>query len=127
MKKIEILTYFLTILTLLVVSYAFIDQNLFYIQKLYSSFAFQHRQVTVLIYTLIALALTASYLKIINSFQQRPQSSAILLKLIFFTVPILLFAYPAMLSYDIFNYMATAKITYFYRENQYIIMPLEFI
>jgi len=46
--------------------------------------------------------------------------------LIFSTTVILLFAYPAMLSYDIFNYIATAKLLFFYHENPYIIMPIEF-
>jgi len=40
---------------------------------------------------------------------------------------ILLFAYPAMLSFDIFNYIATAKVTFFYHENPYLIMPIQFV
>jgi hypothetical protein len=40
---------------------------------------------------------------------------------------ILLFSYPAMLSYDIFNYIATAKVAFFYHENPYLIMPIQFI
>jgi hypothetical protein len=40
---------------------------------------------------------------------------------------VLLFAYPAILSFDIFNYIATAKVTFFYHENPYIIMPIEFL
>lgn len=32
-----------------------------------------------------------------------------------------------MLSYDIFNYISTAKVAFFYHENPYIIMPIEFI
>ena len=35
-------------------------------------------------------------------------------------------AYPTVFSYDIFNYMATAKVAYFYGENPYVIMPIEF-
>ena len=35
-------------------------------------------------------------------------------------------AYPAMLSNDIFNYIATAKVLFTYHENPYIIMPIEF-
>lgn len=33
-------------------------------------------------------------------------------------------SFPA-LSYDIFNYIATAKLTYFYGENPYVVMPIE--
>src|SRR5260221_3326430 len=32
-----------------------------------------------------------------------------------------------MLSYDIFNYIATAKVLFLYHENPYIIMPIEFL
>lgn len=44
--------------------------------------------------------------------------------LIFLNVIVLL-SYPAF-SFDIFNYIATAKITFLYRENPYIVMPIEF-
>lgn len=37
---------------------------------------------------------------------------------------IALLSFPA-LSYDIFNYIATAKLTYFYGENPYVVMPIE--
>lgn len=39
---------------------------------------------------------------------------------------ILLFSYP-LFSYDIFNYALTSKVLYFYRENPYITMPIEFV
>lgn len=39
-------------------------------------------------------------------------------------VGIALLSFPA-LSYDIFNYMATARLTFFYGENPYIVMPIE--
>lgn len=37
---------------------------------------------------------------------------------------ILLFSYP-LFSYDIFNYILTAKVTYVWRENPYLVMPIE--
>lgn len=45
-------------------------------------------------------------------------------QLIAATVSILIWAYPA-LSNDMFNYIATAKLTFLYRENPYIIMPID--
>lgn len=39
-------------------------------------------------------------------------------------IGISLVSFPA-LSYDIFNYVATAKVTYFYGENPYIVMPID--
>ena len=47
--------------------------------------------------------------------------------LIFITIVILFFSYPGMLSFDIFNYIVTAKVLFFYHENPYIIMPIEFV
>lgn len=47
-------------------------------------------------------------------------------KIVFVSLVCLIFSYPAVLSYDIFNYMSTAKVTYFYHENPYLIMPIEF-
>ncbi len=35
-------------------------------------------------------------------------------------------SYPA-LSYDIYNYILTAKVAFFYHENPYVVMPIEFI
>ena len=32
-----------------------------------------------------------------------------------------------MLSYDIFNYLTTARVLYHYGENPYLVMPIEFI
>lgn len=40
---------------------------------------------------------------------------------------LLIFSFPGMLSFDIFNYIATARITYLYMENPYIVMPIDFI
>jgi len=37
---------------------------------------------------------------------------------------VLVFSYPAT-SYDLFNYIATAKVTFIHRENPYIIMPID--
>jgi hypothetical protein len=39
-------------------------------------------------------------------------------------IGIALLSFPA-LSYDIFNYIATAKVTYQYKENPYVVMPIE--
>ncbi len=37
---------------------------------------------------------------------------------------ILLFSFPAF-SYDLFNYITTAKVTFFWKENPYVVMPIE--
>lgn len=45
--------------------------------------------------------------------------------IVFVLVPILLFSYPAF-SYDIFNYMFTAKTVLVYHKNPYEVIPLQF-
>ena len=45
--------------------------------------------------------------------------------IIFLTAGLLLLSYPA-LSYDIFNYMFTAKTVLFYHQNPYLVTPLQF-
>jgi hypothetical protein len=42
------------------------------------------------------------------------------------TILFLICAYPAVYSYDIFNYVATAKVAFLYNENPYLVMPIEF-
>jgi hypothetical protein len=37
------------------------------------------------------------------------------------------FSFPGMLSFDIFAYITTAKILFFYKENPYIVLPMDFI
>ena len=44
--------------------------------------------------------------------------------LIGLTTAILMWSYPAM-SNDVFNYIATAKLTYYWKENPYLVMPIE--
>ena len=39
----------------------------------------------------------------------------------------MLLSYPAILSYDIFNYIGTSKVLFIYHENPYLQMPIEFI
>ncbi len=47
-----------------------------------------------------------------------------LIVLIAIAVGILFFSFPGF-SYDLFNYIATAKVAYFYRENPWVVMPIE--
>jgi len=56
----------------------------------------------------------------------KKQSQKGLFQKILLFLLILLFSYPAMLSYDIYNYIATSKVTFLYLENPYIVMPIEF-
>lgn len=103
-------------------SYLFIDPNLFYLKKLYSGFAFQNREFTTIIY----FALVSIFFIFYVHFLKRITLEN-LKKIIFTSIILLFFAYPAMLSYDIFNYIFTSKVLFYYHENPYIIMPIEFV
>ena len=111
---------FLTIFV--VFSYLFIDQNLFYLKNLYTGFAYQNRGIVSVAYLLSILIFFAFYYLFLKKINNKE-----LFKLIAVSSLILIFSYPAMLSFDILNYIATAKVLFFYQENPYIIMPIEFV
>jgi len=121
MKKIFYSTYISTLILFLIFSYTFVDPNLFYFHQIYTNIAFSHRGITTGVYLVFICLFFVYYI----SFQKILKSKREVLMLIGVTCGILLFAYPAMLSYDIFNYIATAKVTFFYKENPYIIMPID--
>lgn len=127
MKKFILISYFLFLLFITFFSYLYIDKNLVYLRDLYSGFAFQGRLMTTVVFVLILIIFFTFYfyfLRLIKKNKMNIQS----IKLLVGANTILLFiSYPAMLSYDIFNYIATAKVLFFYRENPYIIMPINFI
>lgn len=75
-------------------------------------------------YTGSVAALFGWYFWILHRIKHGLLSSKYVWRLIFGTVVILVWAYPA-LSNDIFNYIATAKVTFLYRENPYLIMPID--
>ncbi len=120
--KISLILYSLFLLAFLGFSYLFVDPNLAYLNKIYTGFAFQNRGVVSIIY----LSLISVFFILYFYFLKRIKLGS-LKKIIFVSVILLLFAYPAVLSYDIFNYVFTSKVLFYYHENPYIIMPIEFI
>lgn len=112
--------YVCILIAIVVFSYGFIDPN--FVHQLFPEyFGYLHSQrtVTTAIYGILLLSLFANYSYILS----RAKLTEVwwYIKI---TVLILFFAYPAF-SADLFNYIATAKVTYFYRENPYIVMPNE--
>lgn len=102
-------------------SFAYIDPNLFYLKFLYSGL-FIHREFVTAIYAFSLLIFFSFYIYFVFFQEQNLKKS---LKLIIPSVIILFLAYPAMLSFDIFNYIATAKVLFLYKENPYIVMPID--
>lgn len=125
MKKI-IFGYFFIALLFSIFSYAFVDQNLFYYHQLYTGVAFQERGVITSIYIFFVVILFIFYFFSLRFFVHKNDKKQFIV-LIGGLWLIFLFAYPAMLSYDIFNYVTTAKVLFFYHENPYIIMPIAFL
>ncbi len=127
MKNIVIALYIVFLLFLTVFSYSFIDPGLFYFKDIYTGFSFQNRAIVTGLYVLCICMFFLFYFFFSwkaykNTFQIRD-----VLWLVGITIGMLFFSYPAMLSYDIFNYITTAKVTFFYMENPYVVMPIEFI
>lgn len=115
--------YIIASILLLVFSYAFVDFNLSYMHFFYTGLVNTHRVLTVIIYLFLIILLYLGYIFLLQSGVHLVKIKKFLL--LIFTL--LIFSYPAMLSYDIFNYIATGKVTYYYHENPYIVMPIEFI
>lgn len=126
MKKI-ITLYGILLFLFVIYSYGFIDQNLIYLKPFYTGFAYTHRLYTSLIYLFCIVLFFIFYLLFIKLARRNILSSKDLKLLILIIITSTILSYPAMLSYDVFNYMTTAKVAFFYKENPYIVMPVEFI
>lgn len=126
MKKILISGYLIYLLLFSVFSYFFIDPNLIYLKNIYTGFAFNYRDITTFIYVIFILSFFVFYFLFIKLTDKKLLGRKDLIILITVTIASLLFSYPAFVSYDIFNYIATAKVSFYYLENPYLIMPIQF-
>jgi len=126
MKKIIIVLYcaFLSLLTIF--SYIFVDPNLFYLKNVYSDVAFSNRLLTTILYISSIFIFFIFYSIFICLGLKKKINLREIFVLLGITVMLLFFSYPAMLSYDIFNYIATSKVLFLYHENPYVVMPIEF-
>jgi len=127
MKKIIIPLYGAFLLLFSIFSYAFVDPNLSYLKDFYSDFAFSNRLLTTIFYAFSIVIFFVFYSVFIYLGVKKKLSFKDVFVLLGITIGILFFSYPAMLSYDIFNYIATSKVYFFYQENPYVVMPFEFI
>src|SRR3989344_2228497 len=108
-------------------SYAFIDPNLIYLKNIYSGFAFENRFMATILYVFFVSVFFIFYGFFIWLGVKKRLKFKDILMLVSITLGGLIFSYPAMISYDIFNYVTTSKVLFFYHENPYIIMPIEFV
>lgn len=125
MNKVIFFIYFFSLISLSLISYFFIDPNLFYLHRLYTGIAFTNRLFVTLVYTLLISLLFCIYIFVMRRMFKKHIYFGQIVILIAVSISILFLAYPAILSYDIFNYIATAKVTYLYKENPYLVMPID--
>lgn len=125
MRKLLFVSYALFLLLIVYSSYYFVDPNLSYLQWFYLHFKLQSQTEKVVLLLLILLIFFFFYIAILMLYRRKILTQKDGILLIAITTLFLLFAYPAVYSYDIFNYFATAKVAFLYGENPYIIMPIE--
>lgn len=119
--------YGLFLIGLTIFSYGFVDPNLkLTLWPPLDRLAFRQPTLTTLVFIFFLIALFGFYLYFLKLAAKKKILPRQWSKLILATAFILLFSYPAF-SYDIFNYIMTAKIVTFYHENPYLMMPIEFL
>lgn len=117
--------YAVSLILFSILSWGFVDSNAMLpgIGSLHTIIFFKTLYPTVW-YTATIVVLFSWYIWILHRITSGFLTSKHVWHLIIGTMVILIWSYPA-LSNDIFNYIATAKVTFLYRENPYIIMPID--
>lgn len=117
--------YYLALLVLAVFSYGLVDAN-FPIHFSAGLFNFVHEQrvLSAAVYTSLLVIAFGGYIKTLFAIKTGKLALKPLILCIVISAILLFFSFPGI-SNDIFNYIATAKLTYFYQENPYLVMPLE--
>lgn len=124
--------YIVIALLFCIFSFGFIDPNLHlsshptllsFTQHL-MFFVYKQSYLAAVLYIGIVVALFVLYWNLLKAVSQKQRVRVgvgfIIAGLLYFL------AYPA-LSYDIYNYILTAKVAFYYQENPYVVMPIEFI
>lgn len=124
MNKIFTTIYFISLCLLVLLSYTFIDPQIIYMKFLSEWFFVSDKNIKVLLLIGLFCWMYIQYILLIYIVNKNKLSKKNLILLVGGTVSILLFSYSAMLSYDIYNYIATSKILFLYKENPYIVMPI---
>lgn len=116
--------FFLFVLSLF--TYLFIDPGFFNLKFLYTGYALSNRLQVSLLYVFLITIFFVFYGYFLHQIYKKKVTLHKAMIIIGVSVLVLVFTYPSILSFDIFNYMTTAKLTYFYGENPYMVMPVEF-
>ncbi len=89
------------------------------------NFIYSQRGFVSGIYVFFVILLFIFYFYLLSRWKNFSKKTILIFILL--TAVILIFSYPGSFSYDIFNYIATAKVSFLYKENPYIVMPIEVI
>ena len=122
--KIATSVFIITLVLFSLFTYAFVDANISYLKILYTGYYSTHRTLLASFYTVLIAVLFGCFYFFTKNTDRFKHS---LKKITTFVILATIIAYPAALTFDIFNYMTTAKVVFFYQENPYIIYPIEFI
>ena len=105
--------YIFSLIFLSVFSYGFIDPHL---STSLAYVAYDYRSVAAILFFILLVILFSLYVYFLK---HTPK-----IWIIPAAAGILLFSYPA-LTYDLFNYITTAKVAFTHGENPYVVMPVE--
>lgn len=139
MKKMGLFTllvvgYTAVSLALLLYSYTQVDLSLTLtrvsvwqtIQRAFQYIGYYQRPLSTAIYCVILLGLYVLYYWTIRCTQKRTITENQLWRVLFTVVIVLVLSYPAF-SYDMFNYIFTAKTVLVYHKNPYEVIPFQFV
>ena len=113
-------------------TYGFIDLNmklftnplLLHLQAPLSYLVFHMRPATTGIFLLITMCLFYGYVTFLRYPEKCFPTWKKLLRFLFGIYLLLVISFPA-LTYDLFNYITTAKVAFTHHENPYVVMPVE--
>lgn len=125
-KYFKLYSFYATIYALLMIfSYGFVNiRSPFPKFPVLDQLIYRQRFLATAVYCGLVIGLFAIYIFFLKKIEKKDFTARIIWRIIFLGIVILFFAYPAF-SYDLFNYMATSRVTFLYKENPYLVMPLE--
>ena len=114
----------ITLIALSVFSWGFVNRSAPYPHMASLLTLVEIRPYATVIYIMLFAILFVCYIKILTLVKQKKISLHKLVRIIGIAAIVLFLGFPGF-SYDVFNYMATAKVIYTWHENPYILMPIE--
>lgn len=114
--------FFAVLVMLGIFSYGFIDPNL--APSSLTTLVYQNRPAAAGIFFIILCLLCLGYIYFLRNAEKLFASWQKISVFLIGVSAVLVVSYPA-LSYDLFNYITTAKVAFTYHENPYVVMPVE--